>query len=86
MNLLSDFQNLKTLLIYIDPMNMLNHITQKMFNETTKYLDMNRIMKNSDQYLLFLKREYDDEDIQNDGLFFTLRRWLSLFNRNKNVE
>jgi hypothetical protein len=82
MNLLNDLQNLKTLLIYINQADKWNCITQKLLDETTKCLDMNRIMKNyqmknSDQYLLFLKREYDDENIQNHGFLSTLRRWLS---------
>jgi hypothetical protein len=57
MKLLSDLQNLKTLLIYIDRTNIFNCITQQVFSDTTKCLDMNRIMKNSDQYLLVLKRD-----------------------------
>jgi hypothetical protein len=95
MKILTNFKNLNTLCVYFrqtNNINQLSYLEEKLRN-FIEYLDMNEIMKNYQMehfqtYCLFLKREFNDMEVENDvsrtlknSSFFS--RLIRLFSRKK---
>jgi hypothetical protein len=86
MKILTNFKNLKILLIYIDRTTSISIdlSCEAKFRKLLEYLDMNEIMKNYKvkyfcEYTLFLKREFNDIEVE-DVTFFNLIK-SSFFSR-----
>jgi hypothetical protein len=71
--ILTNFKNLKVLLIYIDQPSYTGLSAKAELKKGMQYLEMNGIMKNYEvkyfeKYCLFLKREFNDSGVENSVL------------------